>query len=263
LSVSDATGFRATRVNPRGPYPSQGTSQVDSNSVPWLMTDRLSIHELFHSIQGESTRAGLPCIFVRLRGCHLRCAYCDTSYAFADGKGMSIDDILAAIGQWPTTLVEITGGEPLLQAGVHELMRQLADQGRTVLLETSGACDISTCDERVIRIVDFKTPGSGEVDRNDWGNIDHLRPSDEVKFVICDRDDYEWACDVLLRYALAGRVAAVLLSPVVAQAPDAHIDGSEALDPQVLAGWMLEDGLAARLQLQLHKFIWDSAARGV
>jgi len=227
------------------------------------MTDRLQINELFHSIQGESTRAGLPCIFIRLRGCHLRCAYCDSSYAFVQGEGMSIDEILAAIAHWPTTLVEVTGGEPLLQSGVHALMRQLSDDGRTVLLETSGACDISTCDERIIRIVDFKTPGSGEASKNDWANIDHLRSSDEVKFVICDRDDYDWACDVVQKHDLYERVAAVLFSPVFAQDGDGQVEGMAALEPQLLAKWMLEGPSQARLQLQLHKFIWDPSTRGV
>ena len=176
---------------------------------------------------------------------------------------MSIDEILAAIAHWPTTLVEVTGGEPLLQSGVHALMRQLSDDGRTVLLETSGACDISTCDERIIRIVDFKTPGSGEASKNDWANIDHLRSSDEVKFVICDRDDYDWACDVVQKHDLYERVAAVLFSPVVAQDGDGQIEGMAALEPQLLAKWMLEGPSQARLQLQLHKFIWDPSTRGV
>ncbi len=227
------------------------------------MTDRLQINELFHSIQGESTRAGLPCIFIRFRGCHLRCAYCDSSYTFAQGDGMSIDDIVNAIAKWPTKLVEVTGGEPLLQPGVHALMRQLSDDGRTVLLETSGACDISTCDERVIRIVDFKTPGSKEATKNHWANIDHLRASDEVKFVICDRADYDWACDVVQKHDLYQRVAAVLFSPVFAQNSDGQVEGMEGLDPQLLATWMLQDTSEARLQLQLHKFIWDPSTRGV
>jgi 7-carboxy-7-deazaguanine synthase len=227
------------------------------------MPSQLLINELFHSIQGESTRAGLACVFIRLRGCHLRCTYCDTSYAFAQGKAMSIDDILEKVMAWPTQLVQITGGEPLLQAGVHELMTRLADLGRVVLLETSGACDISSCDERVIRIVDFKTPGSGEASRNDWSNVEHLRPSDEVKFVLCDRADYQWACSIMQQHDLTGRVAAVLFSPVHAQKGDEYIDGHEGLCPRDLAQWMLEDGIDARLQLQLHKFIWSPTTRGV
>jgi len=223
----------------------------------------LRINEIFHSIQGESTRAGLPCIFIRLRGCHLRCTYCDTSYAFTQGDGMTIEFIEAAIADWSTPLVQITGGEPLLQDAVHELMRRLADAGRTVLLETSGACDISTCDNRVIRVVDFKTPGSGEVERNDWSNVGYLRSTDEVKFVLCDRADYEWARDVITEHGLADRVAAVLLSPVHAQQGDEHIEGAAGLDPQALAAWMLEDAVPARMQLQLHKFIWDPTTRGV
>jgi 7-carboxy-7-deazaguanine synthase len=224
---------------------------------------RLLINEIFHSIQGESTRAGEPCIFIRLKGCHLRCAYCDTSYAFNEGDAMAVDAILDHIAQWPTPLVQITGGEPLLQKGVHELMRRLADAGRTVLLETSGACDISECDERVIRIVDFKTPGSGEVDRNDWANVDRLRQSDEVKFVLCDRADYDWAVAQMKAHDLASRVTCVLFSPVQMQCGDAHITGVEGLEPRALAQWMLDDGLPVRLQLQLHKFIWDPTTRGV
>jgi 7-carboxy-7-deazaguanine synthase len=227
------------------------------------MTQRLLINELFHSIQGESTWAGLPCIFIRLRGCHLRCTYCDTSYAFTQGDASCVDDVIASIAKWPTKLVEITGGEPLLQADVHPLMQRLADLGYTVLLETSGACDISTCDDRVIRIVDFKTPGSGEEGRNDWANITHLRKTDEVKFVICDRADYDWSCGIVNTHDLDNRVNAVLFSPVVAQAGNEHIAGMQGVDPKMLAQWMLADGVGARLQLQLHKFIWDPSTRGV
>ena len=230
---------------------------------PVECVDMLLINEIFHSIQGESTRAGQPCIFIRLRGCHLRCTYCDTSYAFTEGQGMSIGDILEQVLAWPTKLVEITGGEPLLQAHVHDLMARLADAGRTVMLETSGACDISVCDERVIRIVDFKTPGSGEVDRNDWSNIEHLRSTDEVKFVLCDRPDYEWACSIVQQHSLVDRVKAVLFAPVHTQKGDAFIDGHEGLCPRDLAQWMLDDGIDARLQLQLHKFIWSPTTRGV
>ncbi len=223
----------------------------------------LLINECFHSIQGESTRAGLPCLFIRLRGCHLRCTYCDTSYAFNEGDRRSIDDLMAWVRSHATTLVQITGGEPLLQAPVHELMTALADDGRTVLLETSGACDISPCDERVIRIVDFKTPGSGEVDRNDWGNVAHLKQTDEVKFVLCDRADYEWARDRIAEHDLSSRCGCVLLSPVHAQPGDDHIKGASALDPADVSVWMLEDALPVRLQLQIHKFIWSPQTRGV
>ena len=227
------------------------------------MSTRLLINEIFHSIQGESTRAGLPCIFVRLRGCHLRCAWCDTAYAFNEGDGMEVEDILQQVLAIPTPLVEITGGEPLLQQGVHELMTRLCDAGRTVLIETSGACDISQCDPRVIRIVDFKPPGSRECGRNDLGNIDRLRPHDEVKFVIGDRVDYDWSIQLIERHALAGAVAAILFAPVFPTLPSEQIAGHAGLDPSLLAAWMLEDGVDARLQMPMHKAIWDPSVRGV
>ena len=210
-----------------------------------------------------STHAGLPCVFVRLAGCHLRCRYCDTEYAFSDGSQRSIDDILAEVLAHPSDLVEITGGEPLLQKRVHQLMTQLCDAGKTVLLETSGACDISTCDPRVIRILDIKTPGSGESSRNLASNLRVLLPHDEVKFVILDRSDYEWALEQIAAHELPARCHAVLLSPVFEQPRGLDIMGAEGLAPRELAAWMLEDGLDARLQLQMHKFIWDPQARGV
>ena len=162
-----------------------------------MTASSLLINEVFHSIQGESSRAGEPCVFVRLRGCHLRCRYCDTEYAFKEGDRRDIDSIVEEVRSHGCDLVEITGGEPLLQKPVHELMEILCDMGMTVLLETSGACDIGPCDPRVIRILDLKTPGSGEVDRNDWGNISKLRMADEVKFVIIDRADYEWMKEII------------------------------------------------------------------
>jgi 7-carboxy-7-deazaguanine synthase len=223
----------------------------------------LRVNEVFFSIQGESTRAGRPCVFVRLTGCHLRCTYCDTEYAFREGRAVEIDDIVAEVARHPTDLVEITGGEPLLQARVHDLMRALCDLGKTVLVETSGACDIAACDPRVIRILDVKTPGSGEADRNLWSNLDHLTPRDEVKFVITDRDDYEWAREVIAARGLAERCAEILLSPVFAQPSGAEIAGADALSMRELAGWILEDGLPVRLQVQLHKLIWDPQTRGV
>ncbi|MCH2136432.1 MAG: radical SAM protein [Phycisphaerales bacterium] len=227
------------------------------------MSQRLLINEIFHSIQGESTRAGLPCIFIRLRGCHLRCSYCDTSYAFTEGEGMTIDEIMDQVKEIPTPLVELTGGEPLLQKDAPSLMRRLIEDGRTVLIETSGACDISLCPDGVIRIVDFKTPGSHEAHRNDWGNVDHLCAKDEVKFVICDRADFDWAREVVDRHALHDRVASILWSPVHAQPGDEHISGSAGLAPADLAAWMLEANVPGRLQMQLHKHIWDPATRGV
>jgi 7-carboxy-7-deazaguanine synthase len=223
----------------------------------------LRINEVFFSIQGESTRAGRPCVFVRLTGCHLRCAYCDTEYAFREGRAVAVDDLVAEVARHPTDLVEITGGEPLLQPRVHDLMRALCDLGKTVLVETSGACDISACDPRVIRILDVKTPGSGEVHRNLWSNLDHLTPRDEVKFVVTDRDDYEWAREVIAARRLAERCGEILLSPVFAQPAGAEIAGAEPMSMRELAEWILEDGLPVRLQVQLHKLVWDPQTRGV
>ncbi len=228
--------------------------------------DRLRVNEIFCSIQGESTRAGCPCVFVRLAGCHLRCCYCDTEYAFTEGTFRPIDDVIEAACAHPTDLVEITGGEPLLQPAVHTLIGRLCDLGKTVLIETSGACDISPCDPRSIRILDVKTPGSGEADKNLWSNLEHLNARDEVKFVITDRPDYEWASGVIEKHRLGERSAAVLLSPVSPQAPGAEIEGCPGLDPSALAEWMLHDppkGGPVRMQSQLHKLIWDPQARGV
>ncbi len=227
------------------------------------MTHSLRITEVFHSIQGESTWAGCPCVFVRLTGCHLRCCYCDTEYAFHEGGLRSIDSIVEEVAAFATPLVEITGGEPLLQPGVHSLMRRLCDLGRTVLLETSGACDISSCDPRVIRILDLKTPGSGEAERTMWSNLDHLIARDEVKFVITDRRDYEWSREVVRRHGLADRVRAVLFSAVFEQPRGLEISGCRNLPLEDLARWILEDGLPVRLQTQLHKIIWHPQTRGV
>ena len=227
------------------------------------MADHLFITEIFHSIQGESTRAGLPCVFVRLRGCHLRCTWCDTEYSFTEGDKRSIDEIVDEVLNIDTPLVQITGGEPLLQASVHDLMVSLCNAGRTVLLETSGACDISSCDPRVIRIMDLKPPGSGECDRNLFDNIEHLDSQDEVKFVISDRHDYDWSLNIIKTHQLEDRVAAILLSPVHAQAAGCVLPGHDGLPPSELAAWMLEDGVNARLQIQVHKTIWDPNTRGV
>ncbi|MDX2115861.1 MAG: radical SAM protein [Planctomycetota bacterium] len=230
------------------------------------MSGTLRINEVFFSIQGESSWAGKPCVFIRLAGCHLRCAYCDTEYAFREGTTEEIDQLVDRALAYPCDLVEITGGEPLLQTRVHELMRRLCDAGRTVLIETSGACDIDgggACDGRVIRIMDLKTPGSGEVDRNDWANIQRLRPSDEVKFVICDRADYEWARAVISQHNLTRRVREVLMSAVFHQPRGLEIAGMQGLPLRSLAEWILADGLKVRMQTQLHKFIWEPATRGV
>lgn len=227
------------------------------------MTDTLVINEIFHSIQGESTRAGLPCVFVRLTGCHLRCHYCDTEYAFHEGAKQTLDNIVSQVQQFNCDLVEITGGEPLLQPNVHPLMTRLCDDGKTVLLETSGACDIGDCDGRVIRIMDLKAPGSGESDRNDWSNIAKLNERDEVKFVICDRADYEWSVDVINKYDLSNRVAVVLIGAVAEMAPGKEIAGTPGLPMRELAKWILADRLPVRMQSQMHKWIWDPLARGV
>ena len=216
-----------------------------------MPSDTLRINEIFHSIQGESTHAGRPCVFVRLTGCHLRCTWCDTEYAFYEGRKMTLVEIIARVDNYGCDLVEITGGEPLLQPNVHPLMTRLADAGRTVLLETSGACDIATVDPRVIRIMDLKTPSSGECRRNRLDNIANLRERDEVKFVIEDRTDYEWARNLIDRFDLVGRCS-VLVSPVHGR-----------LEPVVLAEWVLADRLSVRFQLQLHKFIWSPETRGV
>jgi len=225
----------------------------------------LKINEIFHSIQGESTWAGLPCIFIRLTGCHLRCGYCDTEYAFHEGTRRSIGEVIEEVRRiGPNTkLVEVTGGEPLLQKTVHPLMQHLADAGYTVLVETSGACDISVCDPRVIRIMDFKTPGSGEVERNDYNNINHLTRRDELKFVLTSRADYEWARDLIAEHTLHDKVNAILFSAVHETEPTDELPGAAGLSMRDLAEWVLSDGLPARLQTQLHKLIWDPAARGV
>jgi 7-carboxy-7-deazaguanine synthase len=212
----------------------------------------LTINEIFHSIQGESTHTGRPCVFVRLTACDLRCSWCDTPYAFTEGSKMSLDAIVSQVEQYGCDLVEITGGEPLLQRDVYPLMQQLLDAGRTVLLETGGHVSIRDVPARVIRIIDVKCPGSGESAKMHWENLELLTPQDEVKFVIRDRADYEYACDVLARYRLADRTAAVLFSPV-----------HEVLPAKDLAAWILEDRLPVRLQLQAHKFIWSAGTRGV
>ncbi len=223
----------------------------------------LRINEVFHSIQGESTWSGCACVFVRLTGCHLRCHYCDTAYAFYEGTKRPVDEVVEDVLAYNCDLVEVTGGEPLLQPPVHGLMTRLCDLGKTVLLETSGASDISACDGRVIRIMDLKTPGSGETHRNLWSNIDHLNERDEVKLVVCSREDYEWSRRVIEQYQLHKRVKAVLISPVGAVEPGDDIAGADGLSLHDLAQWALEDRLPVRVQTQLHKLIWDPLARGV
>lgn len=217
-----------------------------------MSPDFLVVHEIYASIQGESSFAGLPCTFVRLTGCNLRCRWCDTPQAFHGGTRMPRADVLARALATGTAVVELTGGEPLLQAGSLPLMTELADAGRTVLLETSGERDVTGVDPRVHRIVDLKAPGSGEHERNRWGNLAALGARDEIKIVLADRADYEWAREVIARELLVTRVGQVHLSPAFG-----------LLDPSDLARWMVEDGLGARLGLQLHKYVWSPDAIGV
>ena len=211
----------------------------------------MRITEIFFSIQGESTYAGLPCVFVRFTGCPLRCSWCDTAYAFYEGTERSLESILNEVEHYDCRLVEITGGEPLAQAEAHGLITALADRGYTVLIETSGAIDLAPVDPRAILIMDLKCPGSGMEDRNRWSNLSLLKPHDEVKFVIKDRADYDWAVGIIRRHDLSDRHR-VLLSPVFGE-----------LETQTLADWILADRLRVRFQLQVHKLIWDPAMRGV
>jgi len=217
---------------------------------PKILT--LKINEVYTSIQGESTWAGLPCVFVRLTACDLRCTYCDTEYAFFEGKKRAVEDILREVLETGCPLVEVTGGEPLLQRNVLPLMTALCDAGRTVLIETSGAHDISKIDPRVHRIMDLKCPDSGECARNLFENIPHLTKRDEVKFVIGSRGDYEWSRAQIAEHRLDERCGCVLLSPVF-----------DRIEPRDIVDWMLADRVPARFQLQMHKMIWEPRARGV
>jgi 7-carboxy-7-deazaguanine synthase len=212
----------------------------------------VTINEIFYSVQGESTYAGRPCVFVRLTACDLRCSWCDTTYAFHEGAKRSVDDVVAAVDSYECPLVEVTGGEPLLQQEVYPLMQALLDRGKTVLLETGGHRSTAQVPAPVITILDVKCPGSGEAAKMAWDNLERLRPHDEVKFVVKDRVDYEYARHVIREYALAARVAAIHLSPV-----------HGVLDAKTLSEWVLSDRLPVRVQLQLHKFIWSPDTRGV
>lgn len=215
------------------------------------MSDALFVSEIFFSIQGESTRIGEPCAFVRLAGCDLRCRWCDTDYAFSEGTRMEIEAIVERLQACPTNLVEVTGGEPLLQSGVHGLVSRLVQMGRTVLIETGGHRDIRGVDPAAILVYDVKCPDSGMSHHNRWENLEHLRPRDEIKFVIASRADYEWARRIV-REREHLQSHSILFSPVW-----------DSLEPRALAEWILEDGLPVRMQVQLHKILWGPEARGV
>jgi 7-carboxy-7-deazaguanine synthase len=217
-----------------------------------MIAPMLTVHELYVSIQGESTHVGRPCVFVRLSACDLRCRWCDTPYAFTGGRKMAVDDVVAAVVAFACPLVEITGGEPLLQADTVTLTERLIAGGHQVLIETGGHLPIDDLPDEAIVILDVKCPGSGEAGRMHWPNLDVVSASDEVKFVIADRADFEYACEVVARHRLDARTAAVLFSPV-----------HGALAPDVLARWILEARVPVRLQLQAHKYIWGAEARGV
>jgi 7-carboxy-7-deazaguanine synthase len=204
----------------------------------------LKVHEIFHSVQGESSRIGLPTAFVRLTGCPMRCVYCDTEYAFSGGSNLSLDQIVEKVAAFSARYVTVTGGEPLAQKNCLDLLTRLCDAGYEVSLETGGAIDISGVDSRVAVILDVKTPGSGEMENNRWDNLQRLKPDDEVKFVLCDRADYDWAKKILAEHAIAEKCS-VLFSPVHGR-----------LDAAALAEWVLEDRLPVRMQVQLHKILW-------
>jgi len=220
----------------------------------WLL-----VHEIYRSIQGESTFAGLPCVFVRLAVCDARCAWCDTPHAFKQGSLLRLEDVLQRVQEYRCPLVEITGGEPLLQQEVLPLMIRLVDLDMTVLLETSGAHDLAPVDRRVHIIMDLKCPDSGECAGNRWANLDLLKPTDQIKFVIASRRDFDWAAEAVLANRLDRRFT-VLFSPVFSLPPNSP---APRLEPEMLARWILDSQLQVRFQLQLHKFIWDPQARGV
>ncbi len=211
----------------------------------------IKINEIYLSVQGESTRTGLPCIFIRLTGCNLRCSWCDTAYAFHEGKNMSIDEILQKVANFGIHLVEITGGEPLMQDNVYTLMRRLIESGYKVMLETGGSISLERVPKEVIKIMDLKCPGSGEQEKNNLDNLKLLVPHDEVKFVILDKKDYEWSRDIIKRYKI-NETAHILISPVF-----------DKLELKEIVKWILKDRLPVRLQTQLHKIIWDKNTIGV
>lgn len=218
------------------------TRSGDARELP--RAERVRITEIFHSLQGEARTVGWPTVFIRLTGCPLRCTYCDTEYAFYGGQWLGLDEVVEQTRAYGARYVTVTGGEPLAQPNVDRLIHRLADEGWEVSVETSGAMDIGVLDERIVRVVDLKTPGSGELARNRWENLDLLRPQDQVKFVICDRADYEWARRIVREQSLADRCE-VLFSPE-----------HEHMSAPDLAAWILEDGLPVRFQVQLHKYLW-------
>jgi 7-carboxy-7-deazaguanine synthase len=211
----------------------------------------LKVNEIYFSIQGESSKAGLPCVFVRLTYCNLRCTYCDTEYAFYEGKDYTIEQILTEVKKYKCKLVEVTGGEPLVQEECNELMKILCDDGYDVMLETGGSLPIKNVDYRVRIIMDLKCPSSGMIKKNLYENIDSIKSTDEIKFVIGSREDYEWCKEIIKKYDLTNKCD-VLFSVVFGE-----------LEPVMLVDWILEDKLKVRFQLQMHKFIWDPAAKGV
>jgi 7-carboxy-7-deazaguanine synthase len=214
------------------------------------MSSALRVSEIFHSLQGEARTIGFPTVFVRLTGCPLRCTYCDTTYAFTGGTSMSLPEIMRQVESFDCRRVTVTGGEPLAQKACSELLLELVEQGYDVSLETSGALDVAVVDQRVSRVVDIKTPDSGEQGRNLWSNLDHLTEHDQIKFVICSREDYDWAREKITEMGLSDRCE-LILSPSAGQQ-----------DPVTLAEWILSDGLPVRFQLQLHKQLWgDERAR--
>lgn len=210
----------------------------------------MRITEIYKSIQGESSYAGLPCVFIRTTGCDLRCSWCDSEFTFSGGTSMTLDQIIAEVETYDCELVELTGGEPMLQPEIYELAERLADAGHTVLIETGGHRDISKLDQRVVRIMDLKCPASGECEKNLWSNLEHLRPHDEVKFVLADRGDYDWMLQTIREHRLEDRVK-LLISTAFG-----------SVKPEQVVAWMLEDKLRARFQLQLHKYIWRPEERG-
>ena len=230
---------------------------LDTTRPAWYKTPSgwaqmsLQVNEIFYSIQGESTFTGRPCVFVRLAGCNLRCRWCDTAYAFYDGEMLTVEQVLEQVRAYKCPLVEITGGEPLLQGEVHSLIDRLLLEGYEVLVETGGSLDVGRLDPRVVKILDLKAPGSGMDRLNNLGNLQYLDRKDQVKFVVADRRDYEWAKQMMAEHALAEK-AQVLFSTVFGE-----------LDPRELAEWILADRLPARLQIQLHKYLWDPNQRGV